>query len=220
MCTGGPVNHRRRKLYPWPRTCVSMNYIIRRWITINGCLRKPTAMILLMRNYVPSVKEKSSRWDWSASVMRQRPRSNRGLSSTRKEEDRGRRTIKGIFFFSRRKSKKGIVFILREIIIVWCIIYFSNRRILFFVRLFSFPRKIEFENSSCSTRVLGQLPERQPRFKEEDRGMKNLLESPIFYDWIFQVDFPRLDSKFKVLWRERERDVGALWNILIKKTFS
>lgn len=132
MCTGGPVNHRRRKLYPWPRTCVSMNYIIRRWITINGCLRKPTAMILLMRNYVPSVKGKSSRWDWSASVMRQRPRSNRGLSSTRKEEDRGRRTIKGIFFFSRRKSKKGIVFILREIIIVWCIIYFSNRPILFF----------------------------------------------------------------------------------------
>lgn len=219
MCTGGPVNHRRRKLYPWPRTCVSMNYIIRRWITINGCLRKPTAMILLMRNYVPSVKEKSSRWDWSASVMRQRPRSNRGLSSTRKEEDPGRRTIRGIFFFSRRKSKKEELFyITRDYYCVVYNIFFESSYSLF--RLFSFPRKIEFENSSCSTRVLGQLPEWQPRFKEEDRGMKNLLESPIFYDWIFQVDFPRLDSKFKVLWRVRERDVGALWNILIKKTFS
>lgn len=53
--------------------------------------------------------------------------------------------------------------------------------VLFFSFDVSFPRKIEFENSSC-TRVLGQLPERWLKFKEEDRGMKNLLESPIFYD--------------------------------------
>lgn len=220
MCTGGPVNHRRRKLYPWPRTCVSMNYIIRRWITINGCLRKPTAMILLMRNYVPSVKGKRiveiDRLPWCR-CANDLDRTEISLQQGRKRILEGGR-LKGSSSFRGEKVRKELFYITRDYYCVVYNIFFESSYSLF--RLFSFPRKIEFENSSCSTRVLGQLPERQPRFKEEDRGMKNLLESPIFYDWIFQVDFPRLDSKFKVLWRERERDVGALWNILIKKTFS
>lgn len=130
---------------------------------------------------------------------------DRTTSSTRLK-DPGRMTIRseGSCCFRGRKMGRNC-YELREIFAlirgVSQDVFFWNHPILFFVRLFSFPRKIEFENSSCS--VLGQLPERQLRFKEEDRGMKNLLESPIFYDWIFQVDFPRLDSKFKVLWRER-----------------
>lgn len=132
---------------------------------------------------------------------------DRTTSSTRLKHP-GRMTIRseGSCCFRGRKMGRGweLLRITRDFCSYsWCIArcFFWNHPILFFVRLFSFPRKIEFENSSCS--VLGQLPERQLRFKEEDRGMKNLLESPIFYDWIFQVDFPRLDSKFKVLWRER-----------------
>lgn len=146
---------------------------------------------------------------------------DRTTSSTRLK-DPGRMTIRSVgrvLLFSRKEDGEELLRITRDFCSYsWCIArcFFWNHPILFFVWLFSFPRKIEFENSSCS--VLGQLPERQLRFKEEDRGMKNLLESPIFYDWIFQVDFlPDLipNSKFY-----EERDVGALWNILIKKTFS
>lgn len=133
---------------------------------------------------------------------------DRTTSSTRLK-DPGRMTIGSVgrvLLFSRKEDGEELLRITRDFCSYsWCIArcFFleSSFFVLFFVQLFSFPRKIEFENSSCS--VLGQLPERQLRFKEEDRGMKNLLESPIFYDWIFQVDFPRLDSKFKVLWRER-----------------
>lgn len=130
---------------------------------------------------------------------------DRTTSSTRlKDPGRMIRSVRRVLLFSRKEDGEELLRITRDFCSYsWCIArcFFWNHPILFFVRLFSFPRKIEFENSSCS--VLGQLPERQLRFKEEDRGMKNLLESPIFYDWIFQVDFPRLDSKFKVLWRER-----------------
>lgn len=172
-------------------------------------------MILLMRNYVASVKGKSiveiDRLPWCR-------------RSIEWPLQRGWRILEGWLdrskgSCSRKEDGEELLRITRDFCSYsWCIArcFFWNHPILFFVRLFSFPRKIEFENSSCS--VLGQLPERQLRFKEEDRGMKNLLESPIFYDWIFQVDFlPDLipNSKFY-----EERDVGALWNILIKKTFS